>query len=234
MRLYIIRHADPDYENNTITPAGHLEAQALARRLCRQGLDRIYTSPMNRAVHTMKYTADLMNMKAEVLPWTEEIYFNVEVKPWGRLTMADVPGEIIREREPYFNSGHWYTEPPFTDAPGFIDKYQDIRRASDEFLGSLGYEREGGRYRCTRPNRLQVAVFCHMAFGLTWLSMLLELPLPLVYSGFWLAPSSVSTILFEERSDSWAVPRCLGLGDVSHLYEAGLPVSRRGLMANHE
>lgn len=30
MRLYIIRHADPDYPNNTITPEGHLEAQALA------------------------------------------------------------------------------------------------------------------------------------------------------------------------------------------------------------
>ncbi len=29
MRLYIIRHADPDYPNNTITPEGHLEAQAL-------------------------------------------------------------------------------------------------------------------------------------------------------------------------------------------------------------
>lgn len=28
MRLYIIRHADPDYPNNTITPAGHLEAKA--------------------------------------------------------------------------------------------------------------------------------------------------------------------------------------------------------------
>ncbi|MEC9258269.1 MAG: histidine phosphatase family protein, partial [Candidatus Poribacteria bacterium] len=28
MRLYIIRHADPDYPNRTITEKGHLEAQA--------------------------------------------------------------------------------------------------------------------------------------------------------------------------------------------------------------
>lgn len=40
MRLYIIRHADPDYPNNTITPEGHLEAQALAKRLSSHGLDQ--------------------------------------------------------------------------------------------------------------------------------------------------------------------------------------------------
>ena len=32
MRLYIIRHADPDYPNRTITEKGHLEAQSLAKR----------------------------------------------------------------------------------------------------------------------------------------------------------------------------------------------------------
>ena len=33
MRLYIIRHADPDYKNDTITVFGHKDAQALAKRL---------------------------------------------------------------------------------------------------------------------------------------------------------------------------------------------------------
>lgn len=46
MRLYIVRHAEPDYPNNTITPSGHLEARALARRFAHQGLDRIYISPI--------------------------------------------------------------------------------------------------------------------------------------------------------------------------------------------
>jgi hypothetical protein len=77
-------------------------------------------------------------------------------------------------------------------------------------------------------------VFCHGGFGLTWLAHLLALPLPLVWSGFWLPPSSVTTMLFDERSPEWAVPRCIGLGDVSHLYAAGLQVQARGIMANFD
>jgi probable phosphoglycerate mutase len=36
----------------------------------------------------------------------------------------------------------------------------------------------------------------------------------------------------DERSAHWAVPRCVGVGDVSHLYEAGLPVQPRGIVGN--
>jgi hypothetical protein len=68
--------------------------------------------------------------------------------------------------------------------------------------------------------------------SVTWLAHLLDLPLTLVWSGFWLAPSSVTTILFDERSTVWATPRCLGVGDVSHLYAAGLPVQPAGITAN--
>jgi broad specificity phosphatase PhoE len=95
-----------------------------------------------------------------------------------------------------------------------------------------GYVREDGCYRIQSPNRETIAVFCHLGFGLTWLSHLLELPFPLVWSAFWLPPSSVTTILFEERSEQWAIPRCTGLGSVSHLHKVGLPVSQMGLMAN--
>lgn len=45
MILYIIRHADPDYAHNTITPLGKEEALALGQRMSRVKLDRIYTSP---------------------------------------------------------------------------------------------------------------------------------------------------------------------------------------------
>lgn len=83
-----------------------------------------------------------------------------------------------------------------------------------------------------QPNRAKIAVFCHGGLGLTWLAHLLEIPLPLVWSGFWLPPSSVTTVLFDERSPQWAVPRVVGLGDVSHLYEAGLPVQPSGIKAN--
>lgn len=61
MRLYVIRHGHPDYANDTITTAGHLEAQALAQRLKAEGIDRIYTSPLGRAMHTMQRAGIVAN-----------------------------------------------------------------------------------------------------------------------------------------------------------------------------
>lgn len=67
-----------------------------------------------------------------------------------------------------------------------------------------------------------IAVFCHGGFGLTWLAILLGLPVVQVWSSFYLAPSSITTILMDERSLEYAVPRALAVSDTSHLYKAGL------------
>ena len=232
MRLYIIRHADPDYENDTITPAGHLEAQALARRLATEGIDRIYCSPKGRALHTMRYTADMLQMPYLIEDWMKELSdWRTEETPWGQLMAWDVPGEIIRHQDPLPTYNTWH-HVLHLENPMFQERFTWVKQQSDEFLEHLGYKREDGRYRCIKANRLKIAVFCHNGLGLTWLAHLLEIPLALMWSGFWLATTSVTTILFDERSEEWAVPRCLGLSDVSHLYEARLPLRTSGIKAN--
>lgn len=231
MRLYIIRHADPDYPNNTITAAGHLEAQALAKRLAAQGLDRIYVSPLGRALDTMRYTAELLHKPYDVEEWTRELEIKLEQTPFGRLSHWDLPGEVFRSQEPLPTHETWKELSYFQDnVPQ--DAFAQIQANSDEFLKRQGFERIGGKYKILRENREQVAVFCHGGFGLCWLAHLLEIPLTLMWSGFWMPPSSVTTILFDERSKEWAVPRCIGFGDVSHLYAEGLPVRPRGIITN--
>jgi probable phosphoglycerate mutase len=127
----------------------------------------------------------------------------------------------------------WHKSAPFED-PVFERVFADLRRNSDEFLAARGYRRNGGVYEITAGNRERIAVFCHAGFGLTWLAHLLDLPVPLVWSGFFLAPSSVTTVLFEERSSSFAAPRCLSVGDTSHLHAAGLPTQPAGIVANFD
>ena len=233
MRLYIVRHADPDYEGNTITAAGHLEAQALSRRFASQGLDYIYSSPLPRAVETMQYTANALGMTPEIVEWTAELSeWKIDQK-WGALFAFDLAGEVIRGCELLPSHDTWHLTTPLDD-PLFREKFSALKQHSDTFLAQHGYERQGGLYRCQQPNRKKIAVFCHNGFGLTWLAHLLEIPVSLIWSGFWLAPSSVTTILFDERSAEWAVPRCLSVGDVSHLYAEGLPVQPRGLLSNRE
>jgi broad specificity phosphatase PhoE len=231
MRLFIIRHADPDYANNTITPAGHLEARALAERFKKLGLDRIYSSPLGRAIHTMQYTADALHMSHTIEEWTAEKGHCRVTGEWGDYCAWDVPGEAIRARSPYVTHDNWHEHELFGN-PQFLDVHKDICRNSDAFLARHGYVREGGRYRIVKSNREKIAVFCHGGFGLWWLAHLLELPLPLVWSGFHMPASSVTTVLFDERSETWAVPRCTAFGDTSHLYAAGLPIAKAGIKAN--
>jgi probable phosphoglycerate mutase len=230
MKVLIIRHAEPDYPNHTITAAGHLEARALAEHLRQIGIDRIYSSPVNRAVHTMKYTSELLELEPGMEPWTRELSWQAQIESRDKpIAIWNIPGETVRAVRPDTGYHEWASQAPYNE---YADRYDIIKRDSDDFLKRHGYVREDGRYRIEAPNREVIAVFCHLGFGLTWLSHLLELPLPLVWSSFWLPSSSVTTILFEEHSRQWATPRCTGLGAVAHLHKAGLPVSAMGLMAN--
>ena len=52
MILYVVRHGDPDYELDSLTPLGKLQAEALVKRFTVHGLDRVYTSPLGRAKET--------------------------------------------------------------------------------------------------------------------------------------------------------------------------------------
>jgi len=232
MRLYIIRHADPDYPNNTITAAGHLEAKALGERMKKLGLDHIYASPLGRAVHTMQYSAEALGMGHTIEEWTAELNcFADFASAGGHMAVWDVPGEHIHAAKTHYTRENWYEHELFVN-PIFRETAERVACASDAFIARHGYVRAGGRYRIAKPNREKIAVFCHGGFGLFWLAHLLAIPQPLMWAGFHLPPSSVTTILFDERTKDWAVPRCIGLGDVSHLYAAGLPTQPAGIKAN--
>ncbi len=232
MRLLIIRHADPDYGNNTITPAGHREAEALAHRLAGCGLARIYSSPLGRAQDTAGYTAERTGLQVETEPWLEELHeLRMDEGPAPGYMAWDLHGHLIRKDPPRAVDGTLWQAPGLSN-PQFQQEVERVGCDSDRFLEALGYHREGGRYRVLESSREQIAVFCHNGLALTWLAHLLALPVLLMWSGFWLSPSSVTTVLFDERNHDWATPRCLGVGDVSHLYAAGLPLQPAGIKGN--
>ncbi len=234
MRLYIIRHGDPDYAVDGLTAAGQKEAEALAKRLRSIGLDRLYTSPKGRARATAKYTEDALGKTACVLDWTREISeWTTEQPPFGRLMAWDTPGETLRSLGAFSNAEKLTTLAPLASLD-LVGRLADLQRESDIFLKELGFEREDARYKVLTPSREKVAVFCHGGFCLAWLSHLLQIPIGLVWSSFWIAPSSVTTVLFDERYPGWASPRCLGVCDLSHLYAEGLPISPHGLKGNLE
>ncbi len=229
MHLYIVRHAEPDYENDTLTAAGELEAKALAQYLQVQGVDYIYSSPMGRALKTMSYTSELLGIEPRTENWLRELTdLWIENSPWGYIGVFDIPGEVIRNGDSFPTHETWHQLNYYQEVQA-KKRVEEIRRSSDRFLLRHGYERMDGRYSCINPSQDKIVVFCHRAIGLTWLGHLLDIPISLMWSGFWMPPSSVTTVVLEQRSDRWATPRCIGFGDTSHIFKHDLMLKAKDI-----
>lgn len=233
MRILIIRHADPEYVTDSLTGEGVKEARALAERLA-SGLEgkvtHLYTSPKGRARATALPSEKALGLEASIETWTRELTY------WPRLRNGDRPGEgglamwdisaaHVRAAKDLSSVSQW---DEFVEIKDVKSHYETLQVDSDAFIARHGYVREGHHYRIVKPNRDIIAVFCHGGFGLTWLSHLLNMPLAVAWTSFYMAPSSITTILFDERSPDFAYPRAIAVGDVGHIYSNNLqlPVSK--------
>jgi broad specificity phosphatase PhoE len=230
MRILLIRHADPDYSIDSLTPKGHAEAKALADFLVREPLAGLFTSPLGRARATAAYTEAATGLTAGVEPWTREM--NRLHAPARDLMCWDIPGHILRKLPADAVTAEPHATEVFEGRP-IREETEALAAASDEFLERLGYRREGHVYKVLRRNTDTYALFCHGGFGLTWLAHLLQIPLHGVWSGFFLHPSSITTLLWDEREAGIACPRCIGAGALPHLAVAGLAPTPSGIKANY-
>ena len=72
MKILIIRHADPDYEADSLTEQGWKEAGLLAERISAMEIKNFYVSPFGRAKDTASLTLKKMNREAEECQWLRE------------------------------------------------------------------------------------------------------------------------------------------------------------------
>ena len=82
MKLIIIRHGDPDYSIDSLTPTGWREAELLADRISKLDVKAFYVSPLGRARDTASLTLKKMGRQAEVLPWLREFSPSI-IHPWS-------------------------------------------------------------------------------------------------------------------------------------------------------
>jgi probable phosphoglycerate mutase len=230
MRLYVVRHADPDSARDGLTPQGEREADALAARLAAERIDRLYCSVTGRSLATAQRIAGLTGLAVRQERWLNEPG-HLRVGQAGRTFMLwDTFGETVRGLSPLPGHETWYRLPPFDD-PAIAAAWKEFTARCDELTAAHGYVREGARYRIERQSGARIALVAHNGTVLLFLAHLLALPLPLVWCGFYAWPASVTTIHFEEHSDAWAAPRALCVADTSHLRAAGLEPQPRGMGA---
>ena len=58
MRILLIRHGDPDYDNDTLTEKGRREAALLAEAAPHMNLGTCFVSPLGRAQDTAAYSLE--------------------------------------------------------------------------------------------------------------------------------------------------------------------------------
>ena len=219
MKILIIRHADPDYVNDSLTDKGWKEAEYLAEMLSKQDIKSFYMSPYGRAQDTASLTLKKMGRTAEVKPWLREFDVLIDrpdCKDRQRIPWDWLPQDWTKE-ERFFDKDHWH-ESEYLSKYNVGEEYRKVTEQFDELLAEHGYVREGKYYRAVKPNHDTIAFFCHFGCEGVLLSHLMNTSPMIVWHGFCAQPSSVTTIVTEERREGIAYFRMLGFGEITHLY----------------
>ena len=131
MKILLVRHAEPDYTIDSLTPKGRREAELLSRRLCKLDVKNFYVSPQGRARDTASYTLSKLNRTAEVLPWLAEFRGRCFNPAEGR---QDIPWDY-RPRE-------WNAHPEFYQPDAWLKNPQvqdgTVQAIWDETVAGFG------------------------------------------------------------------------------------------------
>lgn len=221
MKLLIIRHGEPDYEIDSLTEKGWREAEYLAEMLCRQDSEHTYyyKSPYGRAQDTASVTLQKLGRTAEVLPWLRE--FDVFIHRPDDTSRKRIPWDWLPQdwtQDPkLYQADHWAENERMAEG-NVGEEYRKVAEQFDALLAKHGYRREGRIYRAEKPNHDTIVLFCHFGVSSVLLSHLWGMSPMVVWHGFCAQPSSVTTLVTEERREGIASFRMLAYGETAHLY----------------
>jgi len=228
MKLVIIRHGDPDYSIDSLTPTGWKEAELLADRVCKWDVKAFYVSPLGRARDTAKATLERMGREATVMDWLRE--FPPHIKREG-YDIGDCCWDWLPKdwtvTEQFYDRKAWLKVPVYAESKTPAE-YKKVCEGLDALLESHGYKREGDYYRAVTANTDTVVLFCHFGLECVLLSHLLNVSPMVLWHGFCASPTSVTILNTEERREGIAYFRACCMGDTSHLYVAGATPSFSG------
>ena len=228
MDLLFIRHGEPG-EDGGLTEAGKREARLLAERLAALDIREYHVSPLRRAQETAAPVLEKQGREGSVEPWLRE--FDIPVARPDLQGMSFVPWDWLPQD--WLADGRLLSADRWTENEVLRDAavgaaYDDVTRAFDALLAEHGYERDGRLYRVRRGSEDTLAFVCHFGLICVLLSHLLNCSPMVLWQGLALPPSSVTTLHTEERRPGIAVFRAASIGDVSHLYAAGVEPSFAG------
>ena len=226
MKILIVRHGDPDYEHDSLTTKGRREAELLSERLSGMDITKFYVSPLGRARATAAPTLERMGRTATECEWLREFDAPIDrpdVTDRKMITWDWLPQDWTGEPL-FFDHEKWMTHPVMA-RNDVGTQYRWVTDNFDRLLVSHGYVHEGRFYRVAQSNRDTLVFFCHFGLECVLLSHILGVSPMVLWHQVCAAPSSVTTLVTEERREGIAILRMTGFGDISHLYQYGEPPS---------
>lgn len=217
MRLIYVRHGHPNYEKDCLTELGHQHAAAAAERLQNEGIEKIFSSTCGRAMETARHTAEKTGLSVEGHDFMREI-------GWGTLC-----------GEPLFRDGHpWDTadqmvlenkslvDPDLLAKEPFcrneVTRYVDrMAKESDQWLASLGFQREGLYYRCLGERYRTVAAFGHGGASAALFSRMLNLPFLFLCCSMGLDYTGITVLSLKNDPGQLITPRIEVFNDARHI-----------------
>lgn len=219
MKIIICRHADPDYEHDSLTEQGVIEAELLSRRIAKTEVKNFYVSPLGRAKKTAQFTLDKAGRTAQTLLWLHEFKGKIKTDD-GIVCCWDRMPSYWTEQNEYYSYDSWL-ETPLMKSFNVKNEYEKVCKGVDRLLLKHGYRHNGRHFDVVNSNHDTIVLFCHFGVECVILSHIMGIsPMPL-WHNFAALPSSVTTLVTEEREKGVASFRCLGFGDTSHLYAGG-------------
>lgn len=230
LRILLIRHAEPDYAVDSLTPKGWKEAELLSRRLVRYDIRDFYVSPLGRARDTASCTLDKLGRTAEALPWLHEFSGSYPDPETGirRIVAWDVKPRIWKFFPGVMDINTWCDAPIF-DGGDVREVWKETTDGVDTLLARYGIFRDGPVWHCDRNEAFTIALFCHFGISMAVLGYLTDISPMVLWHHTLCCPSSVTEIVTEERVKGEVSFRLIKLGDLTHLEAAGEKRSTAGL-----
>lgn len=232
MKLFIIRHGDPDYSIDSLTERGRREAALLCDRLLGENITRVYCSPLGRAKATAAPFLEATGLKCEIRDWMQEFPYGV-TQPLGKHGLSESDRRsCCWDIDPRYFSIYqtelsdpvrWREHEMYKN--GRVGEGVDwVYRGLDELLAENGYTRRGILFEAAEncDKNANIALFCHMGLGTLLLSYFAHVSPPLAWQMFRVMPTSVSTITFGDIGHGLAQTKIFSVGDTTHLAPIGL------------
>lgn len=217
MRIIFVRHGHPDYQKDCLTPLGHLHAEAAAERLRGETIHRAFSSTKGRALETAEHILRGRELTLTPCDFIREI-------GWGAYNEEELPhrghpwytaSDMVSRGESIVST-HWADEKPFCD-----NRVKDcaafVAKGTDEWLSSLGYEREGEFYRVKRASDETILMTSHAGSSSAVFAHMFNLPFPFICVALEPRFTAITVVSLEGEEGALISPRFEILNDARHI-----------------